>query len=589
MIASGELLDPQSEWARLLMSAFVDAGLCDVVNSPGSRSTPFVLAALDEPRLRLRTIIDERAAAFFALGQARAAGRPSLLLCTSGTAPAHYLPAILEARASGTPLLILSADRPLETQGAHAPQTCDQIKLYGDAVLRFFELGSVDATPSALRGLRRIAAQAAAQAARGPVHLNVRARKPLEPRPAGDEDRAASAAIRAARGHIAPRFYIGVDHPDAAGLRRLAAQIAETAEGVVVVGPRPGPGPGPGKMGELEAVCALARRAGYPVLREAASGTIGPAVAALPPGALALLGRGDLRRADMQPRLVIQVGAVPTAGAYERLAAEATALEILSDGLETDADSRAGAVHVGDVTAACTSLSQLLEARGLDRGDASWRRRWAQATQRAGARLGKTCDGELGMVRALLDHLDGSTLCCGNSLPIREVELACAAGATPPARVFHQRGTSGIDGLVAGAAGVASIIGPVVALIGDVSLLHDLHGLLAARDTPVVIAVLCNGGGRIFETLPIGRRAELHDALPHLTTPAATDLAALARFAGIEHARVDRAAALGPALEVARVRPGATLLELVVDPSSAATLDERLPALVNAALTEQAP
>ena len=177
----------QSAWARVLLTSLADAGVHDVIVSPGSRSTPFVLAALrlaDEGRLNCHDVVDERSAAFFALGRARVTGRPALLLCTSGSAMTHYFPAVVEADADRLPLLILSADRPVELQHCGANQTLDQLHLFGRHVRRFVDLGLAQATPDALRSLRRQAAQAVFESTwptPGAVHLNARARKPLEP------------------------------------------------------------------------------------------------------------------------------------------------------------------------------------------------------------------------------------------------------------------------------------------------------------------------------------------------------------------------------------------------------------------------
>src|SRR4051812_16764248 len=185
-----------TEWSRLLLGTFARAGVEHVVLSPGSRSTPFAWAALNEPKLRCHSVWDERVAAFFALGQARVSGRPSLLLCTSGTAAANYYPAVIEASLARLPLLVLTADRPFELQHAGAPQAIDQLKLFGDSARAFFELGTPDPSPSALEGLLRSVAhavQAALHGNPGPVHLNARARKPLEPIRADD---AASLRLR---------------------------------------------------------------------------------------------------------------------------------------------------------------------------------------------------------------------------------------------------------------------------------------------------------------------------------------------------------------------------------------------------------
>ena len=169
-------------WATALFAALADCGVGDVVIAPGSRSTPFVLAAAATPRLRLHDVLDERSAGFFALGMARAGGRPPLVLCTSGTAPAHLYPAVIEAALAHLPLVVLSADRPFELAHAAAPQTIDQAKLFGDHARLFVELGGPDdAAPAAFRRLIATAVAAALGPTPGAVHLNVRARKPLEP------------------------------------------------------------------------------------------------------------------------------------------------------------------------------------------------------------------------------------------------------------------------------------------------------------------------------------------------------------------------------------------------------------------------
>ena len=351
-------LDPQAEWARLVVGSLAASGVREVVSSPGSRSTPFLLAALEleaRGRLRVHSIIDERAAGFFALGQARASGRPSLLLCTSGSAPAHYFPALVEARAAAVPLLVLSADRPLESQAAGAHQTIDQVKLFGDAPLAFFELGAACADEAALRGVRRIAAQAVARAAAGPVHLNARARKPLEPRACTAAEVVDSERIHVAAAIAPPRMTPSTPLADESELRRLAALIAEEREGVLVVGPS-----SPHGAAMRAPLLELAARAGYPVLTEPTSQLGGGGVLC---GALALLG-SPAARARLRPRLVLQVGATPTSAAYLALLAEGARLVILARELEVDADSRASAVIAGDPATSCAWLAARLDHLG---------------------------------------------------------------------------------------------------------------------------------------------------------------------------------------------------------------------------------
>jgi naphthoate synthase len=185
------------QWARLFLGTLCAAGVTDIFISPGSRSTPFTWAALRTTGLRCHADIDERVAGFAAIGHARVTARPAALLCTSDSAAAHYLPALGEAALSFLPVIVITADRPFESQHAGAAQTIDQCKLHGDHVRCFFELGLPDPAQSALVGLRRIIAQAVALSlapAPGPVHLNARARKPLEPTAAQSEEERVLAA-----------------------------------------------------------------------------------------------------------------------------------------------------------------------------------------------------------------------------------------------------------------------------------------------------------------------------------------------------------------------------------------------------------
>ncbi|MCU0694135.1 MAG: thiamine pyrophosphate-binding protein, partial [Polyangiaceae bacterium] len=194
------LLNPVGAWSLLLVDALAQAGVQQIVITPGSRSTPFVLAALRHGGLDCTSLIDERVASFHALGFAKATQRPTALLCTSGSAPAHYLPALIEASLSYVPLVVLSADRPLSLQDCGAPQTIDQVKLFGDHVRFFGDLGHPETDPESLLALRRMVVQAVAAATHprpGPVHLNARARKPLEPRPAQGPAELDAAAIAA--------------------------------------------------------------------------------------------------------------------------------------------------------------------------------------------------------------------------------------------------------------------------------------------------------------------------------------------------------------------------------------------------------
>src|SRR5436305_5591072 len=174
----------------LLLSAFCDelarCGMEHACTAPGSRNTPLVLSLAREPRIRCYSHLDERCAGFFALGAAKASARPVAVTCTSGTAAANLAPAVIEARHARVPLIVLTADRPPELREVGAGQTIDQIKLYGDAVKWFFEVGVDDAGPDRLRWMRTLACRAywtALDGKPGPVHLNFPLREPLIPPP----------------------------------------------------------------------------------------------------------------------------------------------------------------------------------------------------------------------------------------------------------------------------------------------------------------------------------------------------------------------------------------------------------------------
>jgi 2-succinyl-5-enolpyruvyl-6-hydroxy-3-cyclohexene-1-carboxylate synthase len=550
-------LDLQSEWASRLLGALAESGLRDVVVSPGSRSTPFVLAAARDGRLRLHDVIDERAAAFFALGQARASGRPSLLLCTSGTAGAHYLPAVIEAALTWTPLLVLTADRPVELQGCAAPQTVDQVKLFGAHARAYFELGAAE--PATLAAVRRMAAQAVATALHplpGPVHLNARARKPLEPRE-GPLLPPPPAVTRV----FAPRAL-----PSSEAVAALVDACRGARRGLVVCGPAP--------LGPRREIAALAARAGFPLLAEAASQLRFADVVSCD-GFAALL-RVEWFRRDFAPDLVLQFGAPPTASAFAGFASGAARFVVAPHGWN-DPESSATAMVQADAIETARAVAAALAP--THPGD--WAERWRAANALAWRALDAVVDAgplnEAQVARETVRSVPrGGLLMLGNSLPLRTVDQYCRS-ALAECGVLSQRGANGIDGLVAGAAGAASTGRPVTLLVGDVSLLHDLGGLALAARAPLTVVAVHNGGGRIFEQLP----ALPAEALAHFTTPHGLGFAHAAALFGLRYARVESRGELARALAA-----GGALVEAVVPPHGAAELQGAAVRQIAAALRE---
>jgi len=582
------------EWARLLLASLCAAGVRDVWVSPGSRSTPFTWAAQHTPGLAVRPVIDERSAAFLALGHARVSGRPSAVLCTSGTAAANYFPAVVEASLSHLPLVVLSADRPLDVQHAAAAQSIDQIKLYGAHVRGFYDLGLPDAAPSALSGLRRAVVQAVSQTLGplpGPVHLNLRARKPLEPAPASNAAEHALSAritqlIQKPLARHAPETLLAN-----AAVRAAARTLSGAASGAIVVGPLPAFG-----KNLAEPLAELAKLLGFPIFAEASSqvrfALSGDALSAPYFDWLLSIPGAAARH---PPELLLCIGQTPTSSAFERWAAHATKRLVLAEHGLPDALGTAELVASGNLAQGLSALLAELKGcsnppkasaflSGLREAHQVCERRVAEALTEPASEL-----TEAAAVKSVVESLpDGAVLALGNSLPIRDVD----AYVTRTARVVvaAQRGANGIDGLISGAIGSAIGSGaPTLLLLGDVSFLHDLGGLAAARlvSTPLVIAVIDNAGGRIFDQLPVQKLyGSEPDAAKLWLTPPKRELSHAAALFGLTYDAPTTPQAIRTATARALTRSEPTLLHLRVGPDSAANMRQRILAALSSELSE---
>ena len=584
-------------WARLFLRAAAAAGVTDVVLSPGSRSTPLTIAAATTSELRAHVIVDERSAAFFALGQARVTGRPSLLICTSGTAGAHWLPALIEASQSFIPILAVTADRPWELQDCAAPQTIDQLKIFGDHVRHFAELGIPDPSPSALRAVPRIAAQAVARAmgpVPGPVHINARFRKPLEPVEVdGPEPWQPLVDALLARGPT--RVVAPAMRADEAEIVAVATIASSTDRGLIVCGPAP-----LASAAGRDAILDLARATGFPLLAEGPSqlrfGGDRRGVVAL--SAFDALLRGLATRADLAPELVIEIGAPPTSAGYARLLAEQPSLPrfVISPHGWSDPAGTATALVMADPAEAAERISAHVRAR---RGASSpprsaWAEQLGAADRSAVALADRALAGEPlsegSIVQALVASCpEGAILAIGNSTPVRDLDAYCPASGHS-LRVLHQRGASGIDGLVSGAAGARSVsAAPVALLLGDLSLLHDLTGLALLRraSAPFVAVVVQNGGGRIFDHLPIAESWDPATFERYFATPEPVRFDHAAAAFGVSYARAATRAELATALTTAWSAPGSTLIEAVAPPREGAKKIAAISAAVRAELADR--
>jgi 2-succinyl-5-enolpyruvyl-6-hydroxy-3-cyclohexene-1-carboxylate synthase len=550
----------QTLWARTIVRALADAGVTTAVVSPGSRSTP-ITAALADPAspLAVYVAIDERAAGFFALGLARASGAPVALVCTSGSAPAHYYPAVIEAAMAEVPLVVISADRPPEMHGGGAAQTIDQTRLYGAHARTFVDLGPPAGDELALRATRRRVIQTvlAARAPRpGPVQIDVPLRKPLEPAlPVAPDEIALAARLDALSTRVAPpRPPLADDGAVAA----LAAALAASRRPFVVAGPR---GLDPGRDATVAAALSrLARRRGAAVLAETTSqlrGALDPEVTRLDRFDLVLAAGVPLR-----PDLILQLGAEPVAAAWPGFLAAHPEVPrwVVAEHPWPDPHSSAAGVVLGDVADALDRAAAATPAHA----DAEWLREVATAERRAAAIADALArDGEPAAIRAALDGAGDALVVLGNSLPVRVVDHVW----TGRREIVSQRGASGIDGLVAGAAGAAAAGRPVVVVLGDVSFAHDVGSLALLRKADVIVVVIDNRGGRIFEALPVAEAIAGDDFARLWLTAPDLDVVAIARGFGLTAETVRSPDALRAAVAARKT----TVLHVPVAPSSART------------------
>ena len=511
---------PLTAWAETLVRGLARSGVGHVVVSPGSRSTPLVLAA-ERADVEVHTAIDERAAGFFALGQARVTQRPTALIATSGTAGAHYFPAVMEASAAGLPLVAVTADRPHELQACGAPQTTDQLSLFGRHVRAFFELGVPDSNPDALAAVGRMATQsvwAATSPDPGPVHINFRARKPLEPMPGVVPEVPRSS-------YSLPRCL-----PDPATIQDIAARCRQSRRGLIACGPQTDLTP--------EAAAALVKATGFPLVAEATSNLRFRRLSVPRLDGLDALLLSKSFFESARPDLVLEFGGPLTSSAWHRWMRRHRPDRVVVTSRARWFDPHNNAAHLAfcEPEALAQGLVESLDPSAQT--DGSWRR----ASQKVWAGVERVlCQDRLlegAAARAVVQALqDGDALMVANSLPVRHLDLWCPARDVE-ARVLSQRGVNGIDGLIAGAAGAASVWpGRVHLLIGDVAFAHDVGGLALARGQDnLSTVVLDNAGGRIFEQLPV---ADLGRPLDRFVTPPELSVKDAAQAFGMRYQRAE--------------------------------------------------
>ncbi len=555
--------NPATLWAETLINELYCAGLRHVCISPGSRSTPLTFAAAAHPHLRYTLHLDERSAAFFALGIALETGQPAALICTSGTAAANYFPAIIEASQSEVPMLVLTSDRPHELRHSGANQTMDQVKLYGDHVRWSVDAPLPEADPSerTLRYLRALADRALAvslgqNGLPGPVHINLPFRKPLEPSGVsplnstllafgGDvrAQRVTEGAGAQTRIHIAPRV------PQADLLANLAKQIQAKPKGIIVAGPRC-------PKGDFAfALSKLSAQTGYAILADPLSGLrFGEHVST---GTI-IAGYGAALRspllASAQPELILRFGVMPISQPLsdflENQPVDVLQLGISEHGFWSDPTYRLTELLVADPLLFVEGLNELLSKKVES---SEWAQLWRDAECGVWDALAdaQAFEGKI-VVDALRNLPTDTRLVVANSLPIRHVEEWMSANEKP-LHVFANRGVSGIDGTISTALGIASqTSAPTLLVTGDLSFFHDQNGLQAlmsplspreraegegGRRLKITILLINNQGGGIFHRLPVAQHEPPFEEM--FLTPHEMDFSHTAKLYGLHYELID--------------------------------------------------
>ena len=514
--------------ATVLLKQLISCGVHRVVISPGSRSTPLALTAENLPELQTYVLIDERSAAFFALGLSKADGVPAILICTSGTAAANYFPALIETAQSAVPLIVLTADRPIASRHGGAPQTIDQVNLYGKYPRFFADLPEARLDIERCRAVRTLAAQTYSHAVNcpcGPAHLNIPLDEPLSPMLR--DEKACSALWNALRveGEIrlsAPASRISDD----ATLKRLSLLLSDSLCGLIVAGTRAAR-----KPQDAEAIHLLSRQLGWPVFADITSGMHGFGNPVFPHYDIFL--RGE-ELAGLAPDVVLVIGGVPTSktlNAYLDHHRAAHTIHICGTGLPSDPAFRANDSIEADIGPLCESLAHSVMASR----DSLLYEPFHQASTHVSTALERGLDETACEARYVLEAVrvmpDDSNLVLANSLPIRYADALLGGGK--PLQIFAMRGANGIDGTISHAAGVAAASQkPTLLVTGDLAFFHDMNGLMTAlRFAPnLSLLLLNNNGGGIFHFLPVHDHEQsaqfetLHGTPHDLNLSAARDL-----------------------------------------------------------------
>lgn len=560
--------------ARSIINQLCRSGVKRIVLSPGFRNSALILAAHKNPAIEVITILDERGAAFFALGAAKADGKPVALACTSGTATANYFPAIMEAFHSHVPLVVLTADRPEELIGTGSNQTTIQENIYARHVRAGFTISpaapSYEYAAHAAHVIGKAVAASQSPAA-GPVHVNVRFREPFLPD---------AALISAIDSETESTRHFSAFLPSASGpsfeqSQAIEKLLSESRRALIAIGP--------GNHGKtrLSAIAKTARALGIPVIAEPSSG-------------FAFLGENEpvVHRSESAweaflsgkiaaPELVLRFGPPLLSKSFAKMLREKQPVQVIFDEWEEsrDPDLQPAIFIQGGAEGWLNAMERWKLENGIDR---NWSLDLEKIDGDADRLLGELIDGESALTEwGFQRHLavilgDGAQLFLGNSMPVRDFDSVFPR-ARKKISLFSNRGQSGIDGLIATATGAAFASGTETHLVlGDLSFLHDLSSLAPLsrlrEKLNLTVWVMNNGGGEIFRIVPTAKSGAKEE---WFTTPEQVDFAGIAKSFRIPFFRTNSLADLQSLDHEHCAGPGVRIMEILVEPKANLTVREK--------------
>lgn len=542
-------------WGSVVAETLARLGITQVVVSPGSRSTPLTMAFAAHERIEAIPVLDERSAAFFALGMARQSNRPVVLVCTSGSAAANYLPAIVEASESGVPLLVLTADRPPEMRDCASGQTIDQQKIYGDYVAFYHELAVPGASLDLLRYLRQTVAHAVERTCLpqpSVVHLNVPFRDPLTPVENGVAAPMKSEIDQAFFAHLKPIGFSGMS-----GTK--VWQRPTTTRGLIVAGPEMSRDP----VRYAEIVSDLSVNLGWPILADGVSPlrnfSTGEAAVI---GAYDTILRNEKKARDLVPRYVLCLGSWPTSKVLRGWLEQSGAEIVLVTERMDNRDCLHGRTRHMRVPVE-TLVSDLKKTV-----DTTYVQLWSESEDvstsvlRESDRPHANFEGDIAPTLARVLPA-GTPMYVASSMAIRDVEYFWPV-SNDGVQMYFNRGANGIDGTLSTALGVAHGNKPSVLLTGDLAFLHDGNGLMLREKFvgSLTVVLINNSGGGIFEHLPVAQFNPPFEV--YFATPQSVDFAKLCAAHQVEHISVRDLAHLGELVAHLPVK-GIRVLEITTD------------------------